>query len=382
MNCFENNHPISQYSYFLDLSLQNNIMTNPISTAVLSYGMSGKVFHCPLLHAHPGFSIGGIVKRSNADPIPLYPEAKIWPSVTEAIHDPSIELVVVNLPNEFHFDVASMALNAGKHIVVEKPFTVTSAEAQKLVELSQAKKKLLMVFQSRRWDGDFITVKNIIQQKELGRIVEFEAHYDRFRNYVAPNTWKEEQSPGSGILYNLGSHMIDQALSLFGIPDFVDARIGIQRTGGKVDDFYDIRMEYGSESPLLVILKSSYLVREPGPRYVVHGEHGSFVKYGLDPQEQALNEGQIIPGENGWGEEPESTWGKLNTEAGDRPFNGTVKTTPGNYLGFYDNVYDCIREGKAPLVKHEESIALIQIIEACAESSRLKCAVRVKGISK
>lgn len=351
-------------------------MINPISTAVLSYGMSGKVFHCPLLHAHQGFCIGGIVKRSNADPIPLYPEAKVWSTVSKAIHDPAIELVVVNLPNEFHFDVASMALNAGKHIVVEKPFTVTTAEAQKLVELSKAKKKLLMVFQSRRWDGDFITVKKIVQEKQLGRVVEFEAHYDRFRNYVAPNTWKEEQGPGSGILYNLGSHMIDQALSLFGVPDFVDARIGIQRTGGKVDDFYDIRMEYGGESPLLAILKSSYLVREPGPRYVVHGEHGSFVKYGLDPQEQALNEGKI-PGEKGWGEEPESTWGKLNTEASGSPFNGLIKTMPGNYLGFYDNMYDCIRLGKNPLVSHEESIALIQIIESCIESNRSKCAVRL-----
>jgi scyllo-inositol 2-dehydrogenase (NADP+) len=355
-------------------------MSNPISTAVISYGMSGRVFHCPLLAAHSGFSLDGIVRRSDRNPIPLYPKAKIFSTVDDAINDRDIELLVVNVPNEFHFDFASRAMRAGKHVVVEKPFTVTSKEAEALINISKECKKLLTVFQNRRWDADFLTIKKILAEKRLGRIVEFEAHYDRFRNYIQRNTWKEEQSPGNGILYNLGSHMIDQALTLFGEPDFVDARVGIQRTGGRVDDFYDIRMEYNSSvagiSPLLVILKSSYLVREQGPRYAVQGELGSFVKYGLDPQEQALVDGRI-PGSDGWGTEPQIFWGKINTEIEGEPYDGKVETTPGNYLAFYDNVYECIRKGGAPMVKPEESMAVIKIIEACVESNKQKKAVRL-----
>jgi len=348
-------------------------MNKPISTAVLSYGMSGRVFHCPLLGVHAGFSINGIVKRNNGETIQLYPKAKIFRSADEAINHPEIELIIVNIPNEFHFDFASRALKAGKHVVVEKPFTITSAEAQKLIELSKEHNRMLTVFQNRRWDGDFLTVQKIIEEKRLGKIVEFEAHYDRYRNYIQENTWKEEQGPGGGILYNLGSHMIDQALCLFGIPDFVDARIGIQRTGGKVDDFYDIRMEYKN---MMVILKSSYLVREPGPRYIIHGESGSFVKYGLDPQEQALAEGKI-PGSEGWGMEPETIWGKLNTGI-DGGYEGPIQTIPGNYKKFYENVYDCIRNGATPIVKPEESLSGIKIIEACKESSQFRKAIRIQ----
>jgi scyllo-inositol 2-dehydrogenase (NADP+) len=355
-------------------------MTKPISTAVISYGMSGRVFHCPLIANHNGFSLYGIVNRKSSDSIPLYPKAKIFRTVEDVIQHPDIELIVINIPNEFHFDFASKALKAGKHIVVEKPFTVTSKEAEGLIELSKETKRTLTVFQNRRWDGDFLTVKKVLEEKRLGRIVEFEGHYDRFRNYIQPNTWKEEQSPGNGILYNLGSHMIDQALSLFGVPDFVDARVGIQRTGGKVDDYYDIRMEYKSSepgtSPLLVILKSSYLVREPGPRYVIHGEKGSFVKSGLDPQEQALAEGKI-PGSEGWGIEPKNFWGKLNTEMDGVHFEGPLETVHGNYLAFYENVYQSIRDGKPLAVKPEESLAGIKVIEACVESNKLKKAVRI-----
>ncbi len=370
------------YKVILDLSFEIPGMNKPISTVVLSYGMSGRVFHCPLIGVHPGFSLDAIVKRNNADPIPLYPKARILKSADEAIHHRDVELVIINVPNEFHFDFASKALQAGKHVVVEKPFTVTSAEATDLIRLAKKNNRVLSVFQNRRWDGDFLTVQKVIEEKQLGKIVEFESHYDRYRNYVAQNTWKEEQGPGSGILYNLGSHMIDQALCLFGVPDFVDARLGIQRTGGKVDDFYDIRMEYspltpkGGISPMMVILKSSYLVREPGPRYILHGENGSFVKFGLDPQEQALAEGKI-PGSDGWGCEPESSWGKLNTDINGGHYEGPLETIPGNYLAFYDSVFNSIRNGAVPVVKPEESLMGINIIEACTESSRLKKAIAI-----
>jgi scyllo-inositol 2-dehydrogenase (NADP+) len=347
-------------------------MNQPISTAVLSYGMSGRVFHCPLIAACPGFSLNGIVRR-NGEAVSRYPNARIYESVDEAIQDSNIELIVVNIPNEFHFDFTSKALLAGKHVIVEKPFTVISSEAEKLIRLAKEQNRILTVFQNRRWDGDFLTAKKVVEEKRLGKIVEFEAHYDRFRNYVQANTWKEEDGPGSGILYNLGSHMIDQAVHLFGLPGLIDARMGIQRTGGKVNDFYDIRMEYAG---MLVILKSSYLVREPGPRYVIHGEHGSFVKYGLDPQEQALADGKT-PGGEEWGREPKEWWGKLNTEVNGGHYDGPLETIPGNYLAFYQNVFDAVRK-KLPLaVKHEESLAVIKIIEACIESNQLKKAIPI-----
>jgi scyllo-inositol 2-dehydrogenase (NADP+) len=346
---------------------------NPISTAVLSYGMSGRVFQCPFLHTHPGFSLDVIVKRKDSIPIPIYPEARILNSVDEVINDTSIELVIVNLPNQFHFDLTKQALEAGKHVVVEKPFTVTSQEAAELARIAKEMKLFLMVFQSRRWDGDFMTVKKLVEEKRLGRIVEFELHYDRFRNTVSSNTWKEEPSPGSGNIYNLGSHIIDQAICLFGKPNFVDARMGIQRTGGKADDFFDVRMEYNN---MLAILKSSYLVREPGPRYILHGEQGSFVKFGTDPQEQALIAGKM-PGGLGWGIEPETSWGKLNTTIENGNYEGTIPTLPGNYMAFFDNVYEGIRNGAEPAVKHEDSVALIKIIEACIESNRSKRAIKI-----
>ena len=211
-------------------------IASPISTAVLSFGMSGRVFHCPFLQAHPGFSLDVIVKRKDSAPIPTYPQARIVNSVDEVIANKDIELVIVNVPNQLHFALTKQSLEAGKHVVVEKPFTVTSHEAAELVRIAEEKKLFLIVFQSRRWDGDFMTVKKIVEEKRLGRIVEFELHYDRFRNTVSSNTWKEEQGPGSGNIYNLGSHIIDQALCLFGKPEYVDARMGVQRKGGKADE--------------------------------------------------------------------------------------------------------------------------------------------------
>jgi scyllo-inositol 2-dehydrogenase (NADP+) len=342
----------------------------PISTALLSYGMSGKVFHAPLLRAHGGFSVDAVVMRN---PQPISFQTNIYAHIDDVLALPNIELVVVNLPNEFHYAVAAQALRAGKHVVLEKPMTVTSTEAKSLIALAQAQNRMLTVFQNRRWDGDFLTVQKIISQGLLGRIVEYEAHYDRFRNYVQPNTWKEAQGPGSGILYNLGSHMIDQALTLFGKPIWVDARVGVQRTSGQVDDYYDIRMQYADK---LIILKSSYLVREPGPRYVVHGEQGSFVKYGLDPQEQALAEGHL-PGSVGWGLDLPEYWGKLNTEHNSEVLNVCYETLPGNYPAFYDGVYQAIRKGTPPPVAAQEALTYIEIIEACYESNCLKRAVEI-----
>lgn len=343
-------------------------MTNvqPIRTALLSYGMSGEIFHGPLLAAHAGFTLASIVQRHGEKSREHYPQSKLVRHTDDVMADDSIELIIVNTPNETHEALVTQALEAGKHVVVEKPFTVTTAEANTLIALAKKKNRILTVFQNRRWDGDFRTVQNVIANRLVGTLVEFEAHYDRFRNYIEANTWKEENRPGTGILYNLGSHMLDQVLVLFGMPLAVDARMGAQRPHGQVDDFYDIRLQYKG---FQCIVKSSYLVREAGPRYVLHGTEGSFVKYGLDPQEQALKE-RKAPGSAGWGQEPVAYWGKLNTTLAGLHYEGTIETLPGDYLQFYNTVYGAIREGKPLAVKPEEALQVIQLIEACMASSR------------
>ena len=345
---------------------------NTIKTALLSYGMSGEIFHAPLLEAHHGFTLSKVVQRNSTKANARYPHVKIVTNVEEVFQDKSIELVIVNTPNETHFSFASQALQAGKHVVVEKPFSVTTAEADELIELAKKAGKLLTVFQNRRWDGDFLTIKKVIQDKLVGGIAEFELHYDRYRNFIEANTWKEESAPGTGILYNLGSHMLDQVLVLFGMPMEIDSRMGIQRPGGKVDDYYDIRLQYNG---FHAIVKSSYLVREPGPRYILHGTMGSFIKYGLDPQEQALKEGKM-PGSTSWGCDPKEYWGKLNTSIGSLHVEGLVETIPGNYLTFYKNVYEAIREGKELIVKPEQARDVIKVIEACVASNRSHSVVK------
>jgi scyllo-inositol 2-dehydrogenase (NADP+) len=348
-------------------------MNRPISTALLSYGMSGEVFHAPLLAALPQFQLTAIVQRNSERSKIKYPGARVAGSVTEILQDESIELVVVNTPNNLHYAHASEALHAGKHVVVEKPFTIKYSEACDLMALAEKKGRCLTVFQNRRWDGDFLTVQQILRENLVGPVVEFEAHYDRFRNYIESNTWKEEGGDGKGIVYNLGSHMLDQALVLFGMPLYLDARIGARRNGSLVDDFYDIRMEYERHN---VIVKSSYLVKESMPRYILHGVTGSYVKYGIDPQEQSLKEGKD-PNAGDWGREPESDWGMLNTTIEGIDVRDRVETVPGDYKQFYVMLHDAIRHGRNVPVFPAEAAKVIRLIEACYESNAAKAAVRV-----
>lgn len=346
---------------------------NPINTALLSYGMSGEVFHAPLLMAHTGFNLSTVVQRKSNSSSQHYPSIRVVRSVEEVINDPAVELVVVNTPNETHFPYAVRALEAGKHVVVEKPFTVSVKEADDLIELAKKKNKMLTAFQNRRWDGEYLTLKKVIEEKMVGRIVELEMHYDRYRNYIEANTWKEEDGIGKGILYNLGSHMLDQVLDLFGMPDEVTAQVGIQRTGGKVHDYYDIRLQYKAHH---VIVKSSYLVREQGPRYILHGTEGSFIaSSGIDPQEQALKE-KKIPGSAGWGMLGKECWAKLNTTINGLHVEGRIETIPGNYLGFYQNLYEVLREGKSLSVKPEQARDVIVLIEAAYESNHQRRSIK------
>ncbi len=339
-----------------------------IVTGIASFGMSGKVFHAPLLTNHEGFHLKTIVERSNNQAQQWYPDVQISKSFDDILHDSEIELVIVNTPDHTHAELAHKALMAGKHVVVEKPFTLHASECEDLLNLAIRKNKILSVFQNRRWDGDFLTVQKVIKNELLGKLVEYEAHFDRFRNYIQPNTWKEDSSTGTGTLYNLGSHLIDQALVLFGMPDSVSADIRTLRPEGRVDDFFEVLLNYPD---IRVALKASYLVREPGPRYSVHGTHGSFLKYGIDPQEDALKKGES-PLNVDWGKESTEMWGTLNADKRGLHYVGRLQTIPGNYMAFYDNIFDAIVNGKELAVKPEEAINVISVIEAALESHKHK----------
>lgn len=339
---------------------------NPIKTGIASYGMSGMVFHAPLLHVHHGFQLNKIVERSYKGSKERYPYVHVVKSIMELLQDDQLELIIINTPDATHFEYTKLALEANKHVVIEKPFTMNIEEAAQLIQLAKKQECMLSVFQNRRWDGDYMTVKQVIYEKVLGRLVSFESHFDRYRNFIQSDTWKEERNAGAEILYNLGAHMIDQVYELFGMPHSVSADIGIQRTNGKVDDFYNVVLRYDD---IHASLKSSYLVREEGPRYIVHGTEGSFLKWGIDPQEEDLKSGRY-PDESDWGTEPKKFWGKINTDINGLHVTGRIETIPGNYLTYYDGIYDAIRNNQELIVKPEQSLDVMRIIEGAIESNR------------
>jgi scyllo-inositol 2-dehydrogenase (NADP+) len=344
----------------------------PISTAICSFGMSGKVFHAPFIDRHPGFQLYAVWERSKKITEQFYPGIKSFSSLDEMLADKKIELVIINTPNYSHYEYAKKALLAGKHIVVEKPFTVTLAEAQELVMLAEKHGTLISVFQNRRWDSDFQTVKKVITENLLGEIVEAELHYDRYNPVLSPKAHKETPGPGTGVLYDLGSHLVDQAVFLFGKPAAVFADLNILRPGSQVHDYMELLMYYPR---LRVRLKSGYFVREAPPAYMIHGVNGSFFKSRADVQEVKLQAGEK-PGE-GWGMEPDEEKGLLHTEVNGEVVRKRIDTVAGNYGGFYQSVFEAIRNNKEPVVKPGEALLVMRIIEAANESSRTKSVINL-----
>jgi scyllo-inositol 2-dehydrogenase (NADP+) len=346
---------------------------DPIGVGVIGSGMAARVFHLPVIQAVAGLKLRKIVDRHNDEAFSKYAGLETATDAAVLLKDKEIELVVVATPNSSHFDLARQSLLAGKHVVVEKPFTITSDQARELLDLAHRHARLITVHQNRRWDGDFLTVKNILETGTLGRIVEYESHFDRFRNTPRPGAWREEDRETGGMLFDLGSHLIDQALFLFGMPQMVTADIRNQRGFGNADDNFEVLLHYDG---LKVTLKSGMLVRQPGPRFTVLGTQGSFVKFGLDPQEEALKNGQT-PSEPGWGQEPRELWGAFNSEINGVHVEKRVATMHGCYQAFYQNLVDAIA-GRAELaVKPEQAMNTIRIIELAKLSSRQKCSLRV-----
>lgn len=334
-----------------------------LNVALVGFGLSGRYLQAPFFIANPNFNLKTVVTVSQ-NPQLVYPSVQAAKNLDEVLTDAEIDLVSICTPSHTHFDYAKQCLLAGKHVLVEKPFTATAAEAEELILLAKKQGKILSIFQNRRFDSDFMTVKKVVENQLLGDLVAFEIHFDRHKPILNPKRWKEAATPANGILYDLGAHIIDQTIVLFGKPNSVVGDTFIQREGSEIDDAFHIRLDYGK---LKVILKSSLLVREEGPRYILHGTKGSFIKYGLDVQEDHLKAG-LMPRMEGFGVESSDKWGILNTETNGQHFRGHIVTEVGNWDFLFQNLYEAIAEGKELLVKPEEVLEQIKIIEVVSGS--------------
>lgn len=345
-------------------------MPKPIVTALTSFGMSGEVFQAPVISSHAGFNLKYILERSKDKSKERYPNASIVRTFDEILSNPEIELVIVNTPNTLHFPMAKAALLAGKNVVVEKPFTITVTEGEELIQLAKDTGKVLAVFHNKRLEGEFKTVQKLIKDNLLGKLELFETHFDRYRPEIGPKKWKEENIPGAGLLYDLGPHMIDQVLVLFGMPLSVEADLQIQRTGGKVVDYFNITLSYDSFN---AIVSAGMFAKEPVLKYLIKGEKGIFKKFGNDPQEALLKAGHS-PLEKDWGKEPKEQWGTIEMKNGKVD---SVETLVGSYVDFYNNIYDTIRNSKPLMITPEEALNTIKIIELAEASFKMMKPVMV-----
>jgi predicted dehydrogenase len=346
-------------------------MSADIGVAVIGFGLAGQVFHAPFVSAVPGLKLEAIVQRKGDEAARAYPSVRILRSVEEALKDAAVQLVVVGTPNETHFDLARQALLAGKHVVIDKPFAATSVEAKELKELAEKQGVVLAPFHNRRWDGDFLTVRKLLDEGAVGRLVTYESHFDRFRPMPREGTWKEGASAANGLLMDLGPHLVDQALTLFGVPAGITASVRKDRDKTDIEDAFDITLEYPR---LRAHCRSSMLAADAAPRFLLHGTKGSFKKYGLDPQEPALVGGAKVPrmGEGEWLGEPEWKWGTLTVAPVPAdPANlvlTKVKTELGDYREYYANVRDAINGVAKLAVTPEVGYRVVRLLEMARES--------------
>ncbi len=334
-----------------------------INVGVVGFGLAGKVFHAPFIRAVPGLNLVAIARR-NPEPDPKYPGVRFVAGVEQLLAIDEIQLVVVATPNDLHAPIAAECLRAGRHVVIDKPFATTLKEAEDLVALARKHNRLLTVFQNRRWDGDFKTVRQVMACGSLGRVVIYESHFDRFRPSLR-GTWHERPQPGMGLLFDLAPHLIDQALVLFGKPDAVSADLRKERDGTSVFDAFDVTFHYPR---VRALLRATAVAAAPGPRFWICGTEGTFTKFGLDPQEEAMKQGGD-PLSKGWGEEPQSAWGTLTT--GD--VVKKIPTIAGDYRGYYENVRDALLGNNALEVTSEQALDVMRALDLAEKSSAAGC---------
>ena len=352
-------------------------MGTEIGVAVVGFGLGGRVFHAPFVSAVPGLRLEAIVQRKGDEAAKAYPGVRVLRSLDEALSDRAVQLVVISTPNATHFPMAKQALEAGRHVVIDKPFSSTSSEAMELVTLAASKGLKVVPFHNRRWDGDFKTVRELVEQHAVGRLVTYESHFDRFRPTPRENTWKEAGDDSHGMLFDLGPHLVDQCLALFGAPEAITASVRKDRDETAIEDAFDITLHYAiGGRGLLAHCRTSYLACDNAPRFLLHGTRGSFKKYGLDPQEPALVHGAKVPmlgSGDSWLEEPDAAWGTLTVAPVPSDpatlVKRDIKTRPGDYRGFYANVRDAINGVAEQAVKAEDGYRVTKLLEMARVSS-------------
>jgi scyllo-inositol 2-dehydrogenase (NADP+) len=345
-----------------------------IDVGLIGFGLAGRSFHAPVIRAVPGLRLATILERSGNAAAVQYPDARIVRTLDELLGNPEIRLVVIATPNDSHYPIARECLAAGRDVLVDKPFATTLEEAQTLVDFAKQQGRLITVYQNRRFDGDFQTVLQIVKSGGLGRMVSFEANYDRFRPQLKPGAWREHSHPGAGIFFDIGPHLIDYALMLFGMPEAVTADIRIAREGAVVDDTFDVAFHY--RRGVRADLRSSILAAAPRPHLIVHGTCGAFVKQTVDPLELNLRSGNI-PADGPWGGELEENWGILTLAENGELTQRRVPSVNSDYREFYANLRDALL-GKAPLlVTPEWALDVMHLLELSRRSSNERQTISV-----
>ncbi len=337
-------------------------MSDKIRTGLIGYGFASKTFHAPLIAGTAGLELAAISSSDARKVYSDWPHVRVEQDPQTLFDDPALRLIVIPTPNESHFPLAKAALNAGKHVVVDKPFTVTLSQAHELAALAESRQLLLSVFHNRRWDSDFLTVKKLLDDGTLGEIRYFESHFDRFRPEVRQR-WREQQGAGSGIWYDLGPHLLDQALQLFGFPSAINADLALMRPGAKAVDYFHVVLTYPQKR---VVLHASLLVAAGTARFQLHGTGGSYIKYGLDPQEDCLKSG-IFPPQEKWGFDDSD--GLLTLAEGENRAEKRLATISGNYPAYYAAIRDALRDGGKNPVTAAEAIAVMELIELGVQSA-------------
>ena len=344
-----------------------------VRVGLVGFGMAGQAFHAPVICGVPGMELACILERKGTRASEKYPGVRVARSLDELLTDKAIELCVIATPNDSHFELARACLLAGRDVVVDKPLAPTMRESEELVRLAAQLGRLITVYQDRRWDGDFGTVKKIVHSERLGQIVEYECRYDRFRPEPKANAWREKASqPAAGVLFDLGPHVLDQILVLFGEPRSITAAAFCERETSQVNDSFDVCMEYPH---LRAMGRARIIAYAPGPHFLIHGTKGSFVKYGMDPQEARLRGENCPQGTDwgtDWGKEGEDLWGTLSVVG--EP-NVKVATERGDYRGFYANLRDAIEKKAALEVTPEQALRTMRAVILAHKSSREKRAV-------
>ncbi|HAV2226387.1 TPA: oxidoreductase [Enterobacter cloacae] len=338
-------------------------MSDSIRVGLIGYGYASKTFHAPLIAGTPGMALAAV---SSSDATKVHADWPTVPVVSEPKHlfnDPNIDLIVIPTPNDTHFPLAKAALEAGKHVVVDKPFTVTLSQARELDALAKSLGRLLSVFHNRRWDSDFLTVKSLLSEGTLGEITFFESHFDRFRPQVR-NRWREQAGPGSGIWYDLAPHLLDQAVNLFGLPVSMTVDLAQLRPGAQTTDYFHAILSYPQRR---IVLHGTMVAAAESARYIIHGTRGSYVKFGLDPQEDRLKNGERLPQED-WGYDMRD--GVVTKVEGETLVEETLLTSPGNYPAYYAAVHDALNGTGENPVPASQAIQIMELIELGIESAK------------